>query len=363
MQHIDEFRDGDLVKKISESIRRRSVRPAVFMEVCGGHTMAMHKFGLHEFLPPTIKLLSGPGCPVCVSGTGFIDALTGIAANPGVIIATYGDLIRVPGSSSSLEQEKNSGRDIRLIYSVMDALEIAKDNPSNTVVFPGIGFETTAPATAAAIMNADASGIENFRVLSAHKIMPPVMEALVDEGVKINGYIAPGHVTAITGTGMYSPIVEKYGLAIVVSGFEPLDLIQSIRMLVEQIETKRPKVENQYTRVVKSEGNPVARKIMEQVFETGDDWWRGLGMIRNSGLKIRAKYAKFDASREFGISSMPDREPKGCICGEVLKGKQTPVDCSLFSRKCTPANPIGACMVSPEGTCSVYYRFSKTEMQ
>jgi len=358
MQYIDEFRNRELVLRIAENIRGKSVRKITLMEVCGGHTVAVHKFGLKEMLPDTIRLISGPGCPVCVSGTGFIDTIITLSRLPDTIIATYGDLIRVPGSFSSLELEKAAGHDIRIFYSVLNSVDLARDTRNKTVIFPGIGFETTAPATAAAIILADKNRILNFKVLSAHKVMPPVMEALIDEGVKIDGYIAPGHVSAITGSGMYQPISEKYRVGVVISGFEPLDILQSIQMLVTQFETGNPKVENQYKRVVKPEGNPVARKMMEKVFEPGDDSWRGLGVIKNSGLKIRDDYSSFDAAMEFDLPMMEDIEPAGCICGEVLKGIKTPLDCSLFACDCTPMKPVGACMVSPEGTCAAWFRFN-----
>ena len=361
MRFIDEYRDRKLVLGIAESIRKRSTRDIVLMEVCGGHTMAVHKFGLRELLPETIRLISGPGCPVCVSGTGFIDNVVKLAKMPGNIIATYGDLLRVPGSFSSLEQEKGTGADVRFVYSVLDSLEIARRNPDRTIVFPGIGFETTAPATAAAILRAHKEGLKNFKVLSSHKVMPPVMRALIDEGVKIDGYIAPGHVTAITGTEMYRPIVEKYGLGIVVAGFEPTDILQSIKMLVAQFEDHDPKVEIQYSRVVKPEGNSIARNLMNEIFELGDDRWRGIGMIPDSGLKIRRKYQSFDTEKYFDLPEAEETEPAGCICGEVLKGLKTPTDCTLFSRVCTPVNPVGACMVSNEGTCAAYYRYRQSE--
>jgi hydrogenase expression/formation protein HypD len=361
MRFIDEYRDSELVLGLAESIRKRSTRNIVLMEVCGGHTMAVHKFGLRNLLPETVRLISGPGCPVCVSGTGFIDNVVKLAKMPGNIIATYGDLLRVPGSSSSLEQEKETGADVRFVYSVLDSLQIARENPDHCVIFPGIGFETTAPATAAAILQAYKEGLRNFNVLSSHKVMPPVMKALIDEGVKIDGYIAPGHVTAITGTGMYQPIVEKYGLGVVVSGFEPADILQSICMLIAQFEDHDPKVEIQYSRVVKPEGNPIARKLMEEVFEPGDDSWRGIGMIPASGLKIRRKFESFDAEKYFDLPEVEETEPPGCICGEVLKGLKTPADCKLFAKVCTPVNPVGACMVSNEGTCAANYRYQKSE--
>lgn len=327
------------------------------MEVCGGHTMAIHRFGLTSLLPPNIRLISGPGCPVCVSSQHFIDMAMAYSRIPGVIITTYGDLIRVPGSTTSLEKERANGSDIRIIYSVLEALEIAKNNPENKVVFLGIGFETTAPATAAAIIQAEQDKITNFFVLSAHKVMPPVMKALVEEGVRIDGFIAPGHVSAITGTAIYNELASVCGLGVVVSGFEPADMMQAIVMLVLQLESGSPKVEVQYQRVVHIEGNKLAQRLLNDVFELRDDTWRGLGIIPKSGMKIREKFSSFDAEKEFIVEVTESTEPKGCICGQILRGLKTPVDCGLFAKKCTPSDPVGACMVSGEGTCATYYKY------
>jgi hydrogenase expression/formation protein HypD len=357
MKYIDEYRERELFLRIAGELQKISKRDAVFMEVCGGHTMVIHRFGIHSFLPPHIHLLSGPGCPVCVSSRQFLDKAIAYSRLPDVILATYGDLIRVPGSISSLEREKAEGRDIRIVYSSLDALAIAKDFPGKQVIFLGIGFETTAPATAAAILQAEREQSDNFLVLSAHKIMPPVMEALVSGEVKINGFIAPGHVSAITGTGMYNFLAEKYGLGVVVSGFEPTDLMQSVWMLTRQFESDKPEIEIQYRRVVQKEGNRTALQCMEQVFEKKDDFWRGLGMIKGSGLKIRPEFASRDAEIQIPMKDIPSMEPEGCICGQILRGIKTPPECRLFAQKCTPANPVGACMVSSEGTCATYYKF------
>ena len=319
--------------------------------------MAIHRFGLNALLPDNIQLLSGPGCPVCVSSQQFIDTAVAYSRLDKVIIATYGDLIRVPGSDSSLEKERGSGADVRIIYSVLEALDIAKNNPDKNVVFPGIGFETTAPATAAAIIKAYREGISNFRVISAHKVMPPVMKALVEGGVKIDGFIAPGHVSAIAGTSIYEELAGKYGLGVVITGFEPADLMQAVLMLVEQKELGRPAVQIQYSRVVNSNGNHRALEILNEVFEAADDTWRGLGSIALSGLKIRKKYENHDARVSIGVMVPESREPKGCICGSILKGIKKPFDCPLFAKTCKPSDPVGACMVSGEGTCATYYRY------
>ena len=357
MKYVDEYRNNDLILSVAERLRTISKKEIVLMEVCGGHTMAIHRFGLHSLLPSNIHLVSGPGCPVCVSSQQFIDSAMACSWIPGVIITTYGDLIRVPGSATSLEKVRAAGSDIRIIYSVLESLEIARQNPDKKVIFLGIGFETTAPATAAAIIKAKQENISNFSVLSAHKIMPPVMKALVEEDLKINGFIAPGHVSAITGTSVYNELASVYGLGVVVSGFEPVDIIQAVFMLACQIEAGNPKVEVQYHRVVNSEGNKIAQNIMNEVFEYRDDLWRGLGLIPQSGLRIRDDFSSFDAEKQFNVEVPKSAEPKGCICGQILRGLKTPVDCPLFAKKCTPADPVGACMVSGEGTCATYFKY------
>jgi hydrogenase expression/formation protein HypD len=360
MKYIDEYRDKELVLKLVDQIRKSSVRPIRLMEVCGGHTMSIQKFGIPSLLPENIKLVSGPGCPVCVSDRKYIDQAIAYSRLTEVIITTYGDLIRVPGSTSSLDKEKAGGADVRIVYSVLDALQIAKDNPDKKVVFLGIGFETTSPASAAGLIRAKKEAISNFYLFSSHKVMPPAMEALIDEGVSIDGYIAPGHVSTITGTGIYTKIPEKYGLGCVISGFEPYDLLKAILMLVHQIESGKPKVEIAYTRAVKPEGNLKAQEMMEEVFEARDDWWRGLGILPASGLMVNKKYSMHDAETMIPVEVEPTREDKGCICGSILKGMNNPRDCKLFGKACTPANPVGACMVSHEGSCHAYYRYSNT---
>jgi hydrogenase expression/formation protein HypD len=357
MKYIDEYRKKDLILSVSEKLKSISKKDIVLMEVCGGHTMAIHRFGLPSLLPSTIRLISGPGCPVCVSSQHFIDTAMAYSKIPGVIVTTYGDLIRVPGSTTSLEKERANGSDIRIIYSVLESLEIAKKNPDKSIIFLGIGFETTAPLTAAAILQAKKENISNFFVLSAHKVMPPVMKALVAEGVKIDGFIAPGHVSAITGTAIYNELASECGLGVVVSGFEPVDMMQAILMLTIQIESGKPKVEVQYQRVVNTEGNKTAQRILDDVFELRDDTWRGLGIIAKSGLKIRENLSSFDAEKHFNVIVPESTEPKGCICGQILRGLKTPVDCGLFGKRCTPSDPVGACMVSGEGTCATYYKY------
>ncbi len=330
------------------------------MEVCGGHTMSIQKFGIPSLLPDNIKLVSGPGCPVCVSDRKYIDQAIAYSRLKDVIITTYGDLIRVPGSTSTLDQEKAGGANVRIVYSVLDAIQIAKNNPDKKIVFLGIGFETTSPSSAAGVLNAHAQGVRNFFLFSSHKIMPPAMGALIDEGIKIDGYIAPGHVSTITGSGIYQDIPKKYKLGVVISGFEPVDLLRSILMLVKQIETGKYSVENGYRRVVKDEGNTIALQMLDEVFELRDDWWRGLGVLPKSGMKVRDKYKKYDAEVMIPVEVEPTKEEKGCICGEILKGLKNPKDCKLFGKACTPNNPVGACMVSHEGACSAYFRFNRS---
>ena len=357
MKYVDEYREKELILSVADELKRISKKEITLMEVCGGHTMAIHRFGLHSLLPPNIHLVSGPGCPVCVSSQHFIDLAMTYSRIPGVIITTYGDLIRVPGSSTSLEKERAAGSDIRIIYSVLESLEIARQNPEKKVIFLGIGFETTAPATAAAIIKAKQENISNFFVLSAHKVMPPVMKALVEEGVKIDGFIAPGHVSAITGTSIYNELAYVYGLGVVVSGFEPADLMQTVLMLAIQIESASPKVEVQYHRVVNNAGNKIAQNVLNEVFEYRDDHWRGLGLISKSGLGIKDDLSFFDAEKQFTVKIPESTGPKGCICGQILRGLKTPLDCSLFGKKCTPSDPVGACMVSGEGTCATYFKY------
>lgn len=360
MQYIDEYRDKEKIISLSNRIKFESRSPLRIMEVCGGHTMAIQRFGIPSLLPEHIELVSGPGCPVCVTDRAYIDKAIAYARQSDVIITTFGDLIRVPGSSSTLDREKAMGADVRIVYSILDALTIAKKNRKKKIIFLGIGFETTSPGTAAGIIKAQMAGLFNFYVLSAHKIMPPPMAALIEQGVKIDGYLGPGHVSTITGSAMYQFIPERFNLGVVISGFEPLDILQSIYMLVLQYENKQPKVEIQYNRVVRPEGNIKALELLDEVFELRDDWWRGLGILPASGMDIRPKYESFDAEKQIPVQVEPTREDKGCICGKILKGIANPSDCELFGKACTPADPAGACMVSNEGACAAHYRFKKS---
>ncbi len=359
MKYLTEYRDGSLASKMVDRIKNTSTKRARFMEICGTHTVAIFKHGIREVLPEHIELISGPGCPVCVTATRDIDKAIKLARIPDVIVTTFGDMIRVPGSESSLKKEKSRGADVRMVYSTMDAIEIARQNPDKKVVFLGIGFETTAPTIAASVVVAKAQGVENFSVLSCHKLLPPAMGALLSGGeLDVTGFMCPGHVSVILGTAPYEVVVDQFHTPCVVMGFEPLDILQGISMLVDQVEAGEAKVEIQYRRAVNPEGNPNALKTMDRVFEPCDSPWRGLGYIPKSGLAFREAYSAFDAEALFDLDVSESPEPPGCKCGDILRGMNTPVECKLFRKVCNPENPVGPCMVSSEGTCAAYYRFS-----
>jgi hydrogenase expression/formation protein HypD len=357
MKYVDEYRDIELVQKLTGLIEKAAVRQYTFMEVCGGHTAAIHRFGIPSLLSGKVRLVSGPGCPVCVTSTGFIDRAIAYSRIKNTIIATFGDLVRVPGTFSSLEKERAKGADIRVVLSSMEALGISCKEPGKKVIFPGIGFETTAPGTAAAVMQASAGNVNNFMVLCAHKVMPPAMKALIEGGTLIDGFLCPGHVAAVTGSALFDFIPENYGLGCVVSGFEPVDLLFSILMLIRQVNSGNPRVEIQYRRAVSRQGNPAAIQIMEEVFGSCDAEWRGLGIIRNGGMSLREKYRKHDAEEMIPVHPETPAIDTGCICGEILRGCREPRDCPLYAVRCTPENPVGACMVSGEGTCNSWYRY------
>jgi hydrogenase expression/formation protein HypD len=366
MRYLSEFRDGKLSKRLSEAISAKArALPAErirIMEVCGTHTVAIFRSGLRGLLAPQVVLLSGPGCPVCVTPIGYIDHAIELGRIPGVIIATFGDMVKVPGSYSNLERERARGADIRVVYSVTDAAKIAESEARKKVVFLGVGFETTAPTIASAIIEAQKKGLENFYVLSAHKLIPPAMEALLsDRDVKIDAFLCPGHVSVIIGARSYAKISEKFKKPCVVSGFEPLDVLQSILMILTQISEVTSKSEIQYTRCVTWDGNTQAQRLMESVFEVCDANWRGLGVIPRSGLKVREEFATFDASLQFEVKLPKERSDKRCLCGEILRGVKTPPQCGLFAKVCTPENPVGPCMVSSEGTCSAYFKYRRKE--
>jgi hydrogenase expression/formation protein HypD len=359
VKYIDEFRNSSLIHRLSDRIRAaaKPCREYRFVEVCGTHTMAVFRFGLRDLLEPNIKLISGPGCPVCVTPVEYLDRAIAIAKLPGVIITTFGDMMRVPGSRSSLYKEKAAGRDVRMVYSTDDALAIAKRYPGKEVVFLGVGFETTVPTVAASIIIAARQGIKNYSVLCAHKTMPEALRWLVADGdIGIDGFLLPGHVSAITGIKPYEFLAKEYNAGCVAAGFEPVDILQAILMLVNQ---EKPRVEVQYKRIVTPAGNRLARKLTDMVFEKCPSVWRGMGEVKDSGLKIRREFSGFDASLKFKVKTARAHENKACICSMVLKGVQTPLECRLFGKRCTPDNPVGACMVSAEGTCAAYYKYGR----
>lgn len=358
MKYIDEYRDSDLAQSLAQKIRSLSKKPVRLMEICGTHTMAIFRHGIRSLIPDHIELVSGPGCPVCVTAMEEVDRSIKLARMPDVIVTTFGDMMRVPGTESSLQKENGQGADVRMVYSTFDALKIAEDNQKKHVAFLGIGFETTAPTVAAAIRTAHERNLLNFSVLSAHKLLPPAMDALLSGGdLDVDGFICPGHVSTIIGTSAYVSVVEKYEVPCVVVGFEPIDILQGILMLVDQVEKGQAEVQIQYSRVVSPGGNPGALKIMNEVFEPCDSAWRGLGMIPESGLRIKEKFSAHDAGQRYDLSVPLAKKPPGCRCAEVLRGAIKPFECKLFRNGCSPRHPVGACMVSSEGTCAAYYKY------
>jgi hydrogenase expression/formation protein HypD len=358
IKHIEEYRDAELARQLADKIKRTSRRDARLMEVCGTHTVSIFRSGIRSLLPETVALLSGPGCPVCVTDQAEIDAFIEVCRQPDVIVATFGDLMRVPGSNSSLQRERAEGRDIRVVYSTVDALAVARKHPAKQVVFLGVGFETTAPTIAAAILSAAEARLDNFLVLSAHKTVPQALEALMSvEDVRIDGFILPGHVSVIIGLNAYRPFFDRHRIPCVVAGFEPADVLQAIAEMIDQLESGNPRLVNAYPRAVTETGNRKAQQILAQVFEPADACWRGIGLIPESGLRIREAYAAHDAGRRFALKATDAKPPKGCACGDILTGKKTPPECALYKKVCTPMDPVGPCMVSSEGTCAAYYRY------
>jgi len=360
LKHISEYRDKEICQKLVEKILKTSKKDIRLMEVCGTHTMSIARNGIRQLLPTNITLISGPGCPVCVTSQQEIDQFLKLTEYENVIITTFGDLMRVPGSHSCLQKERANGADIRVVYSTLDCLQIAENNPEKQVVFLGIGFETTAPTIAAAILEAKKRNLKNFSIISAHKLVPPALIALIEnKNVAVNGFICPGHVSVIIGAKAYEPIAQNYRIPCVIAGFEPVDILQSIVMLVEQIERCRGEVEIAYKRGVTYEGNKKAREILYIIFKPTDANWRGLGMIPQSGLEFKEEFKDFDAMSRYNLLVEQVKEPKGCICGEVLSGIKTPFDCPHFGKACTPDEPIGPCMVSTEGTCAAYFKYNQ----
>ena len=345
------------IKSTAEGIKKK----ITLMEVCGTHTVAIFNCGIKSILPDNINLISGPGCPVCVTPNRYMDQSIALANLDDVILATFGDMMKVPGSFSCLEKEKAKGKDIRVVYSTLDALKVAKQNKDRKVVFLGVGFETTAPTVAFALKEAKENKIKNFFVLSAHKLIPPALRFLAQsKDLKVDGFICPGHVSTIIGTKPYEFLASEFGIPCVIAGFEPLDLFQSIYILLNLIKNGEAKIDNQYFRAVKQDGNPTALNLIDMVFEKEDSTWRGIGIIQKSGLKIKDEFGEFDAHKRIEVKLERSREPKGCLCGLVIQGKKTPLDCILFAKKCTPQFPIGPCMVSSEGSCQAYFRYGQT---
>ena len=360
MKYIDEYRDAEAAKKIAAQVQTLVTQPWTIMEICGGQTHTIVKFGLESLLPEQITLVHGPGCPVCVTALETIDKAIAIAARPDVIFTSFGDMLRVPGSSADLLSVKAQGGDVRMVYSPLDALRIAQQNPERQVVFFAVGFETTAPANAMAVWQAREQGIRNFSILSSHVLVPPAMETILSSPTnRVQGFLAAGHVCTVMGYEEYIPIAQRYHAPIVVTGFEPVDILQGILMTVRQLEQGRHEVENQYTRAVRREGNLPARELMRGVFSTVDRKWRGIGEIPRSGYALSDAYAEFDAERRFNVSGLQTEESPVCIAGQVLQGLKKPHECPAFGKECDPEHPLGAPMVSSEGACAAYYHFAR----
>ena len=361
MKYVDEYRNPDVAKKIIRQICDLSNRldgEVRFMEVCGTHTMAIARTGVRKLIPEKINLLSGPGCPVCVTPDSYLCKTFHYSKMEDVVLTTFGDMMKVPVSGKSLEGMKSEGSSIFTVYSAIDALKIAESSPEKKVIFLAVGFETTAPTVAVAVKIAYEKKLENFFILTGHKLIPPALSSLVkDPELKINGFICPGHVSTIIGKKPYDFLAKDYKLPCVIAGFEPLDVIQAILLLLKQLVGEEAKVEIQYSRAVRSEGNRKAQGLMYEVFEVCESEWRGLGKIAESGLKLRSKFSEFDAEEQFPVEVKDEQEYTGCICGEILRGIKKPSECKLFKTKCTPENPVGPCMVSSEGTCAAYFKY------
>jgi hydrogenase expression/formation protein HypD len=356
VKYLDEYRDGRLAGPLLAEIARSVTKPWVIMEVCGGQTHSIVRHGIDRLLPPQIELVHGPGCPVCVTSLEMIDKAHAIAARPEVIFCSFGDMLRVPGSRGDLLTLKSGGADVRVVYAPLDCLKIARDNAGRKVVFFAIGFETTAPANALAVRRAKLEGVANFSVLVSHVLVPPAITAILDSPQnRVQAYLGPGHVCAVMGYADYEPIAAAYKVPIVITGFEPVDLLQGILMAVRQLEAGRHEVENQYRRVLDRSGNPLARQLIFEVFEVGDRAWRGLGTIPASGYRLRAAYADHDAERLFEVADIKTAESQICISGQILQGHKKPLDCPAFGGQCTPQHPLGATMVSAEGACAAYF--------
>jgi len=360
MKFIDEYRDADAAKGYARALARLTTRPWTLMEVCGGQTHAIVKFGVDELLPPQVTLVHGPGCPVCVTPLELIEKALSIAARPEVTFCSFGDMLRVPGRERDLLGVKAAGGDVRIVYSPLDALDIARRNPDREVVFFAVGFETTAPANAMAVFQAAEQGVGNFSILVSHVLVPPAMEAILSSPAsRVQGFLAAGHVCTVMGFTEYEPIAEKYRVPIVVTGFEPLDILQGVYMCVKQLEEGRAAVENQYARAVRRDGNVAARQLVNEVFQVVPRKWRGVGEIARSGLGLRPRYQALDAELRFGVADQTADEPGECVSGLIMQGLRKPHECPAFGTRCTPERPLGATMVSSEGACAAYYRYRR----
>ena len=360
MKYLDEYRDGSIAAKLADEIRRVQTKPWVIMEVCGGQTHSIVKNGIDYLLPTGVELVHGPGCPVCVTPLEMIDKAHAIARRPDVIFCSFGDMLRVPGSNGDLFSIKSLGGDVRVVYSPLDCIKIARANPEKQVVFFAIGFETTAPANAMLAWRAKQDGIDNISLLVSHVLVPPAMEAILQSPRnRVQGFLGPGHVCAVVGYREYEPLSERYKVPIVISGFEPVDILEGVLMLIRQLEAGRAEVENQYSRVLARAGNEAAQKLVAKVFEVGDRKWRGVGMIPQSGYHLRAEFGHLDAERRFDVSAIDTLEPEICIAGEILQGIKKPHDCPAFGKECDPQHPLGATMVSAEGACAAYYAYGR----
>jgi len=360
MKYIDEYRDGEIARALSSEIAQICTRPWVLMEICGGQTHTIMRYGIDELLPKGVELVHGPGCPVCVTPLETIDKAIELATHPDVTLVSYGDMLRVPGSRSDLFRAKANGADVRMVYSPAEAVNIAKRSPERKVVFLAIGFETTAPANATAAWMAKRQGLHNFSMLVSHVLVPPAIRSLLTFAEnRVQGFIAPGHVCTVMGCEEYEVLAKDFSVPIVVGGFEPVDLLQAILMLIRQLEAGEARVENQYVRSVSYQGNVFAQQVMREVFEVADQKWRGIGSIPQSGLRLRAEYADYDANRVFDLHSITADEPAECISALILQGLKKPPDCVAFANRCTPQNPLGALMVSSEGACAAYYQYRR----
>ncbi len=358
MKFIDEFRDADMARHCAEAIARICTRPWVIMEVCGGQTHSIVRHGIDRMLPAGVTLLHGPGCPVCVTPAASVDAAIAIAERPDVIFCSFGDMLRVPGEAGNLLAARSRGADVRMVYSPLDAVALARANPQREVVFFAVGFETTAPTTAMAVLQAEREGLANFSLLVSHVLVPPAIEALLaDPDNRVQAFLAAGHVCTISGYRAYEPIAERYHIPIVVTGFEPVDLLQGLHLCIAQLERGEARVENQYSRMVRRDGNRAAIEALERVFAVQDQPWRGMGELPASGLGLSPRYRRFDARRRFGVGRPAPEPPGECLSGQILRGVKKPPDCPAFGGRCTPEHPLGATMVSSEGACAAYYRF------